>query len=254
MQTPKRGTTSEFSNSYENSRRAEAYAKLEFPGTYYLAYRDLPKIIFEHVKGKEALDFGCGTGRSTRFLKRLGFTTVGVDVAEEMINKAREFDPKGDYRFINDGDLSQFADGTYDVALSAFTFDNIPTREKKIKNFRELNRILKDEGAVINLVSSPEIYTHEWASFSTKDYLENKQAKSGDIVKIIQLDIEDKRPVEDVLWTAEFYQNVYAKAGLESIKIYKPLAKESEPFKWVNETKIAPWTIYVLNRKGKKHM
>lgn len=59
-----------FSNSYKDAKRAEAYAKLEFPSTYYLAYRDLPKIISEHVKGREALDFGCGTGRLTRFLQK----------------------------------------------------------------------------------------------------------------------------------------------------------------------------------------
>ncbi len=70
-----------FSNVYEDKARAEAYAKLEFPGTYYLAYRDLPAIIDEHVRGREALDFGCGTGRSTRFLRRLGFGAVGVDIA-----------------------------------------------------------------------------------------------------------------------------------------------------------------------------
>jgi SAM-dependent methyltransferase len=69
-----------FSNSHEDPKRAEAYAKLEFPGTYYLAYRDLPEIIFEHVRGREALDFGCGTGRSIRFLRKLGFSTVGVDI------------------------------------------------------------------------------------------------------------------------------------------------------------------------------
>ena len=60
-------------NSYEDAKRAETYAKLEFPGTYYLAYRDLPGIIFDHVKGRKALDFGCGTGRSTRFLQKIGF-------------------------------------------------------------------------------------------------------------------------------------------------------------------------------------
>ena len=27
-------------NSYEDAKRAEAYAKLEFPGTYYLAYTE----------------------------------------------------------------------------------------------------------------------------------------------------------------------------------------------------------------------
>ena len=37
----------EFTNVYDDAERAEAYAKLEFPGTYYLAYRDLPEIIFK---------------------------------------------------------------------------------------------------------------------------------------------------------------------------------------------------------------
>ena len=29
-------------------------------------------------------------------------------------------------------------------------------------------------------------------------------------------------------------------------KVYEPLARDSEPYKWVNETKIAPWVIYLL--------
>jgi len=28
----------------------------------------------------------------------------------------------------------------------------------------------------------------------------------------------------------------------------KPLGEEDEPFEWVNETKIAPWVIYVLRK------
>jgi len=239
----------EYSNSYEDPKRAEAYSKLEFPGTYYLAYRDLPTIIFEHVKGRRAIDFGCGAGRSTRFLQKLGFSTIGVDIAEDMVKKAREIDPRGNYRLIKDGDLNQFENNAYDLVLSVFTFDNIPTMEKKVKNFREIGRLLKAEGRIVNLVSSPEIYTHEWASFSTKDFPENKYAKSGDKVRIIQTDLEDKRPVEDVIWTDESYQEVFRKTGLEPVKTYKPLAKENEPYKWVNETRIAPWVIYVLKER-----
>ena len=239
-----------FSNSYEDARRAEAYAKLAFPGTYYLAYRDLPEIICEHAKGRKAVDFGCGAGRSTRFLQRLGLNVVGVDISEDMLKKARELDPKGDYRLIKEGDLGQFRDKAYDLVLSAFTFDNVPTMEKKVTNFRELRRLLKTEGTLVNLVSSPEIYTHEWASFSTKDFPENKHAKSGDKVRIIQTDLDDKRPVEDVVWTDKSYRETYRKAELELVKTYKPLAKKSEPYEWVNEAKIAPWVIYVL----KKHV
>ena len=239
----------EFFNVYEDGRRAEAYAKLEFPGTYYLAYRDLPEIIFEHVKGRKAIDFGCGTGRSTRFLQKLGFNVIGIDISEDMIEKAREIDHKGNYCLVKDGKFSSFKDYAYDLVLSVFTFDNIPTLEKKVRNLREIGQLLKNEGKLVNLVSSPEIYTHEWASLSTKDFPENKCAKSGDKVRIIITDSEDKRPVEDIVWTDKCYQETYKRAGLELIETCKPLAKESEPYKWINETRIAPWVIYVLKKK-----
>lgn len=241
----------QFANVYEDAQRAQAYANLEFPGTYYLAYRDLPLIISQHAKGKKAIDFGCGTGRSTRFLNKLGFETIGVDIAEDMLRLAREKDPEGDYRLVADGSLGHFRDGVYDLVLSVFTFDNVPTREKKAMIFRELGRLLNSEGRIINLVSSPEIYTHEWASFTTKDFPENRRAKSGDKVKIIMTDIEDRRPVEDVVWSDESYREVHKAAGLEVVKIYQPLGREDEPYHWVNETKISPWVIYVLRNAAK---
>jgi hypothetical protein len=111
-----------------------------------------------------------------------------------------------------------------------------------------MGRLLSPGGAIVNLVSDPEIYVNEWASFSTKDFPENKQAKSGDKVRIVITDIDDKRPVEDFVWTDEDYREIYAKAGMEVSGTYKPLASESEPYRWVNETRIAPWVIYVLKK------
>jgi len=233
-------------NVYEDQRRAEAYAKLEFPGTYYLAYRDLPEIIAAHVTGTRAIDFGCGAGRSTRFLKRLGFWAVGVDISAEMIAKAKEQDPDGDYQIVGGGGLVALGENAYDLILSCFTFDNVPKREQKITLFTELGRLLAPSGRIVNLVSSPEIYTHEWASFSTKDYPENRAAKCGDVVRIIMTDVEDLRPVEDVIFPEDDYRRVYAEVGLEVVEVYRPLGREGEPYNWVNETKIAPWTIYVL--------
>jgi ubiquinone/menaquinone biosynthesis C-methylase UbiE len=235
-----------FSNVYDDKARADAYAKLEVPGTYYLAYRDLPAIIGEHVEGRKAVDFGCGTGRSTRFLRELGFEVVGVDIAENMLARARELDPQGAYRLVQDGDLSGFAESTFDLVTAVFTFDNIPTMEKKVALFRSLKRLLKAGGRIVNLVSSPEIYVNEWASFSTKDFPENRTARSGDKVQIVMLDVEDRRPVEDIVWTDQDYHDVYKRAGLVTIKTYTPLARQTEPYAWVSETKIAPWVIYVL--------
>jgi ubiquinone/menaquinone biosynthesis C-methylase UbiE len=237
-----------FFNSYEDAIRAEAYSKLEFAGTYYLAYRDLPEIIALHIHGNKAIDFGCGTGRSTRFLQKLGFSTIGIDISEKMIQMAKKIDPKGDYQLIRDGDFSQLPVHSYDLVLSAFTFDNIPTKEKKIALFSGFARLLNQEGKILNLVSSPDIYTHEWASFSTKDFPKNICAESGDIVLIVTTDILDKRPCYDILWADEDYKKVFSQAGLKIVQTYKPLAKGTEPYAWISETKIAPWVIYVLKK------
>lgn len=234
-----------FRNVYADAERADAYARLEFPGTYFLAFRDLKAVIARHVVGHRAVDFGCGAGRSTRLLRRLGFETVGVDVSADMIRKARELDADGDYRLIEPVDFRGLAEGGWDLVLSAFTFDNIPQADKG-RHLLGLARLLAPRGRIANLVSTPAIYTHEWASFSTRDFPENRAAKSGDVVRIVMTDVEDRRPVEDVVCTEVSYRELYREAGLDVLEAHEPLGRPDEPYPWVSETRIAPWRIDVL--------
>jgi SAM-dependent methyltransferase len=237
-----------FTNCYDDARRATEYATLEFANTYYLAFRDLPAIVREHVKGTKALDFGCGTGRSTRFVRQLGFETVGIDIAPEMVAKARDLDPEGDYRLLEEGSFGALPPRAFDVITSLFTFDNIEGFDVKTKLLQQLARLLNDSGKLISVVSSPEIYLHEWASFSTKDFPENRNARPGDIVRIITTDFADRRPALDILCPDESYRELYRKAGLDVAAKYEPLAAGDEPYPWVSETQTAPWVIYVLRR------
>lgn len=240
--------TSPFSNVYEDARRAQAYAGLEFPGTYYLAFRDLPDLLRRHAPPPgPALDFGCGAGRSTRFLAGLACSPLtGVDISADMLACARERDPGGDYRQVPDGDLAALPDEGYSLILSAFTFDNVPTPERKCALFRDLRRLLRPGGRLFNLVSSPEIYRHEWASFSTRDFPENRGARSGERVRIVMLDVPDRRPVEDILCTDEEYRALYEQAGLSVLDCHRPLGREEDSCAWVSEKLIAPWVIWVL--------
>jgi SAM-dependent methyltransferase len=235
-----------YSNVYDDKERAEAYATLDFPGTYYLAYRDLSAIIAAHVVGKEALDFGCGAGRSTRFLKKLGFNAVGIDISSSMIQSAKNNDPKGTYLLVNEGDFSAFEANRFDLVFSSFAFDNIPGVGKRRDLLCGLKRLLNKTGRIILLGSTPEIYTHEWASFTTKDFPENRTAKSGDTVQIVMKDVSDHRPVMDVIWFEQDYVNLFAASGLDLVCRHAPLGREGEPFEWVSEISIAPWVIYVL--------
>lgn len=236
-----------FRNVYEDAARADAYSRLEFPGTYFLAFRDLPALCRRNVTGRRAVDFGCGTGRSTRLLRGLGFEVIGVDVSEDMIRKARELDPSGDYRLVEPKGRGDLVEGAWDLVLAAFTFDNVPQAEKPA-HFRGLERLLAPEGRIVNLVSTPEIYTHEWASFSTRDFPENREARSGDVVRIVMTDVTDRRPVEDVVCSKAAYQEIYREAGLAVVTSLEPLGRDDEPYDWVNETRVAPWRIDILRR------
>lgn len=237
-------------NVYDDTERAQAYATLGFPGTYHLAFRDLPALIAEHVSGHRALDFGCGAGRSTRFLGGLGFDAVGVDVSRSMIEMATRLDPHGTYRLIPDGDLSAFEPASFDLVLSAFAFDNIPGVERRQALLLELRRLLSPRGRIVLLGSSAEIYTHEWASFTTRDFPENRHAKSGDRVRIVMKDVEDRRPVEDYFWVHRDYLDLFAATELEVLAEHRPLGRTDEPHEWLSETTLSPWVVYVVGRVG----
>ncbi len=235
-----------FSNVYDDDQRAEAYAGLGYPGTYFLAFRDLPELFARHVPGSRALDFGCGTGRSTRFLRDRGFRVVGVDISRPMLEKARSEDPTGDYRHVPAGQLAALAPATFDLVLAAFTFDNIPTVTEKERTLLDLRRRLAPGGRMVLVVSAPEIYVNEWASFSTRDFPANRLARSGDKVFIVMLDVPDRRPVEDILTTDVDYRGLFRRVGLDVLETLRPRATGDEPMAWKSETAVAPWVIYVL--------
>jgi len=239
-----------FGNVYEDEERARAYATLQFPGTYYLAFRDLPALIRRYNHGSRALDFGCGTGRSTRFLKNLGLNVVGADISQAMLDQARALDPSGDYYLVRDTIAGEFAPGSFDVILAAFTFDNMST-EAKADALSALRALLASDGCLLLVVSSPAIYVNEWASFSTRDFSENRRAADGDRVRIIMLDVPDRRPVEDVVCTDAHYRRLFESAGLKVLDVQSPLATGAEATRWVSETRTAAWTIYVL--AGRSH-
>ena len=101
---------------------------------------------------------------------------------------------------------------------------------------------------MICLDSTPELYINECASFTTKDFPENRIAKTGDIVKCIMRDVEDRRPVEDIFWSEADYYKLFNLTNLEIEAVYKPLGNEDEPFEWISERDIAPWMIFVLKK------
>lgn len=174
---------------------------------------------------------------------------MGVDISPAMIARARAIDSDGRYELLQGTDLDNRPPAECDLILAAFPFDNIPASEKP-PLFRGLARLLAPAGRIVNIVSTPELYLHEWASFSTRDYPENRRARTGDLVRSVTTAFRHGKPADDVLCTDEGYRVVYGEAGLEVEATYRPLGRADDGVAWVSETTVAPWAIYVLKKAG----
>jgi SAM-dependent methyltransferase len=68
---------------------------------------------------RNILEFGCGTGRYTKELAALGYEVLGIDLSQEMLQKANQLPV--DRATFTCGDMRTFrADRTFDAAIAMF--------------------------------------------------------------------------------------------------------------------------------------
>jgi SAM-dependent methyltransferase len=101
--------------------------------------------------GRQTLDLGCGEGRLTRDLRRLGHRAIGVDSSQSLIAAAREADPDGDYLHADAAALP-FEGGSADLVvafMALMDMDNMPGA------VAEIGRVLEPGGRLVAAVVHP---------------------------------------------------------------------------------------------------
>jgi ubiquinone/menaquinone biosynthesis C-methylase UbiE len=225
-------------------KNAKKYALATYENTYYLGYRDIPLLLEKHTVGHRALDYGCGTGRSTRFLKTFGFETIGVDISKEMLTQALTIDNTSHYLHIKNATIPVL-DASCDLVFSCFVLFTVPTKKELLSIFKETYRCLKEEGIFIIVTGSEHLYSHDWLSYNT-DFPENKNPHSGSCTTIELKDLGIE--YTNYYWTDADYMELFYRSNFHLIEKHFPLGSASERKDWVSETKYPPYTIYVLQK------
>src|SRR5438067_2408881 len=94
----------------------------------------------------DALDFGCGTGRLTLALAREFERCVGIDISARMVEQARELGAGVEncsFEVHEPPDLARFADASFDLVLSRFVLQHMPSTRAKERYIGELVRALR---------------------------------------------------------------------------------------------------------------
>jgi SAM-dependent methyltransferase len=177
--------------------------------------------------GERILDLACGTGRHTLELVRQGFSVVGVEIGEELVEIARgDAAEQGLEAEFVQGDLRELDyDGEFDIVLNLNdgAVGYFESDEENHKTFEVISRALKPGGQ--NLIQVPNILyararlpQRSWIpSESMVELVEHRWNKKNSYMEGAMIPVRFGEVLENLDKRIEFRQRLYAVDELREI-------------------------------------
>ena len=153
------------------------------------------------------LELGCGVGRLTHPLAKMGYQVTAVDNSEAMLRNVNSaIVVLSDVESLK---LNQY----FEVVLLASRLLNIPNKEVRAMFLNSVRRHLKEGSAFIAEVHSPQILRHQAGDHSEGQHY-GATIKSSDVVgSIARITIEYR--ITDQVWTQSFETEYLKQQHLE---------------------------------------
>lgn len=220
-------------------KHAEIYAALGITGTTYeIGFAEVARLLGD-VKGTTFLDFGCGAGRSSAFLRSLGVAHVcGVDHDQNMIAAATSHSITG-LEFVLIDNYIPFPDNSMDGAISTSVFVELRTLEQMQRVCADIARVLKSRSPFVIMSTSPLAFSKCFKSFR---YSACPQLKSGSIVNCTISCNQGEFMIQDTYWQESDYRTALDASGLVVEEITYPTTLNSTLWK-TDEVDTAPFIV-----------
>lgn len=202
------------------------------------------------VRGVKAIDLGCGEGRFSRMLAERGAKVTGVDLCEPFIEFAEEH-KVGDEKYVvgDMEDLSQFHNGSFDLAVSYVSLVDTPSFERVVS---ETCRVLRTSGVFVVCNLQPMCTAQNvWLKDETGRKLHFKldsyfEESPRDVPMF-------GTPVTNFHRTLSTYVNSFLSSGFALAALYepKPSAEQLEGYPDVDDNLRVPYFIIFVLRKKK---
>jgi len=227
-----------------DSERAARYALRGMAGTDRLAFRAAAGV--SDLRAGRVLDLGCGAGRSSRFVRDLGATVVGVDASAAMLARARAVDPTGIYLQHDARRQLPLVDRAFDGFFTSWMLLELGEWNEIVAVAREAARAIRRDGHGVAIVNSEAFYRGHWLSCHV-DFPENSPPlQSGQRVRALL--VPEGVEVNDFFWSEEDYARAFVRVGLEIVDVLRPLGRPEDGVEWRDETRLAPYLVFRLRK------
>lgn len=173
------------------------------------------------------LDLACGKGRHSMYLNALGYDVTGVDLSENSIAYAKQFENETLHFHVHD--MCQPFDQKFDAVFNLFTsFGYFDNDENNLKTIKAIKADLNDFGfGVIDFMNSNFIIEHlipeDSKTIQNIEFKQNRYVKDGYIFKDIQFSYKSevyKFQERVKALTLEDFESLFDKAGVYLLDVF----------------------------------
>ena len=174
------------------------------------------------------LDIACGRGRHSIYLNKKGYDVTGIDLSEQSIKYAQQFEQKNLHFFVHDMRKLAFIN-YFDIALNLFTsFGYFETEKEHVNALKSFRKGIKVDGTlvidyfntqkILKNLTNQEIKIVEGIEFHL-----HKFVSEGKIIKHINFEHKAKTYAFEErvqAFTLEDFQRMCVKSGLHIQNIF----------------------------------
>lgn len=178
-------------------------------------------------KGASILDLACGKGRHSVYLNQLGYDVTGIDLAQNSINYAKQFE--NEHLHFLTHCMCAPLDRKFDAIFNLFTsFGYFDEEKENLESIFAIKQQLKEEGwGVIDFMNVKkvikELIPSEVKTVKGIDFHISRRVENGFILKDIEFEDEGEEHsfTEKVMaLSLEKFQLYFYKAGIQLLHTF----------------------------------
>ena len=159
--------------------------------------KNLSKLKF-FKKESKIIDVACGKGRHSLFLSELGYDVTGVDLSENSIIYAKQFE-KENLKFDVADMRKTYKKNSFDISLNLFTsFGYFKNKENDFSAIKSMSENLKKDGIlIVDFLNSNKVISNliktETKEINGVQFNISRKVEDGFIIKNIEVNHDDEK-------------------------------------------------------------